>query len=105
VNDREVLFRELADELLEQPSVTRSTMMGYPCLRRDGVFFACVEHNSGHLIVKLPSDRVIELVASQQALPFAPNGRTFREWAAVPIPDRDTWAALLDEAHTFAATR
>jgi hypothetical protein len=103
VKHREDLFWTLADELLKQRAVSRSTMMGYPCLRYNGAFFACVERSSGNLIVKLPSDRVRELIASGTALPFAPNGRTFREWAAIPQPDRDEWRALLDEARRFAA--
>jgi hypothetical protein len=104
MNKREELFWELANELLEQPAVTRSTMMGYPCLRNNGAFLAYIERGTGHLIVKLPAERVKELIASQQALAFAPNGRTFREWAAIPLPDRNAWRALLDEAQDFAAT-
>jgi hypothetical protein len=102
VNKREELFWELADELLARPAVTRSTMMGYPCLRSNGAFFACVERGTGSLIVKLPSERVNELIASNKARAFAPNGRTFREWAAIPRADRKTWSALLDEARAFA---
>jgi hypothetical protein len=95
------LFWELAEDLLTEPSVARSTMMGYPCLRANGAFFACVERSTGYLIVKLPARRVTELVAAGQALPFTPNGRVFREWAAFPVADRDEWVALLDEARTF----
>jgi hypothetical protein len=104
VNHREELFWALADELLKQRAVSRSTMMGYPCLRYNGTFFACVERNTGNLIVKLSSDRVTDVIASGAAFPFAPNGRTFREGAAIPIPDRDEWRALLDEARRFADT-
>jgi hypothetical protein len=100
-DEREQLFWRLADNLLVEPGITRSTMMGYPCLRNDGAFFACVERSTGHLVVKLPHTRVIELVTSGQAIPFAPNGRTFREWAALPIPDEDEWLALLREACAF----
>jgi hypothetical protein len=99
---RAARFWRLADALLTQPGVTRSTMMGYPCLRDDGVFFACVERRTGNLVVKLPAGRVTELVASGQALAFAPNGRVFREWAAFPDDDEDEWIALLDEARAFA---
>jgi hypothetical protein len=99
---REALFWRLADGLLADSGVTRSTMMGYPCLRNNGAFFACVERGTGHLVVKLLAERVGELVASGQALPFAPNGRTFREWAALPVPDEDEWLALLEEARAFA---
>jgi hypothetical protein len=101
VDARETLFWELAGPLLAEPGVTRSTMMGYPCLRANGAFFACVEPATGHLVVKLPALRVNELVATGQALPFAPNGRTFREWAAFPLADPGEWNALLAEARSF----
>jgi hypothetical protein len=101
MNKHEQLFWQLADELLEQQAVTRSTMMGYPCVRNEGAFFACIERGTGHLIVKLPADRVNELIASKRARPFAPNGRTFREWAAIPTGNRETWSALLKEAQEF----
>ena len=101
-NARETLFWELAEQLLAEPCVTRSTMMGYPCLRANDAFFACIERGTGHLIVKLPALRVSALVATGQALPFAPNGRAFREWAAFPGADPDEWSALLAEARSFA---
>jgi hypothetical protein len=101
-NSRETLFWELAQQLLAEPDVTQGTMMGYPCLRSNGAFFACVERATGHLIVKLPGQRVKELVTTGQALPFAPNGRTFREWAAFPVADPGEWRALLAEARGFA---
>jgi hypothetical protein len=97
----EDLFWKLADTLLAQPAVTRSTMMGYPCLRVNGRFFACVERTTGNLVVKLPADRVNDLVSSGSGISFAPNGRVFREWVAVPIPDEGEWSAFLDEAMTF----
>ena len=100
---REALFWDLAQQLLAEPGVTRSTMMGYPCLRANGAFFACVERATGNLIVKLPAHRVSELTATGQALPFSPNGRTFREWAAFPVADPAEWRALLTEARGFAS--
>ncbi len=60
-----------------------------------------VERATGHLIVKLPAQRVSPLVATGQALPFAPNGRTFREWAAFPVTDPREWRTLLAEARQF----
>jgi hypothetical protein len=100
-NARKTLFWELTGQLLAEPGVTRSTMMGYPCLRANGAFFACVERITGHLIVKLPALRVSELIAAGQALPFAPGGRTFREWAASSVADPNEWSALLAEARSF----
>lgn len=78
--------------------------MGYPCLRHQGAFFACVERTTGHLVVKLPAERVRELVRSGRAACFAPNGRTFREWAAFPQPNRREWTAMLREARRFVSS-
>jgi hypothetical protein len=98
----EDLFWKLADTLLADPAVTRSTMMGYPCLRVNGSFFACVERTTGNLVVKLPAERVNDLVSSGFAISFAPNGRIFREWVALPISQEGKWTGFLDEARTFA---
>ncbi|MGA7418352.1 MAG: hypothetical protein WBW80_10185 [Acidimicrobiales bacterium] len=67
----------------------------------NGRFFACVERTTGNLVVKLPADRVNELVSSGSGISFAPNGRVFREWVALPISNEDEWTAFLDEARTF----
>lgn len=98
------LFWNLAEMLLANPSVTRSTMMGYPCLRVNGGFFACVERSTGNLVVKLPADRVRDLVGSGAGIAFAPNGRVFREWVAFPVADEGEWAEMLDEAEAFVSS-
>jgi hypothetical protein len=96
-------FWSIAEPLLAAPFVTRSTMMGFPCLRVSGQFFASFDRRTGALVVKLPAARVDELIASGQAEPFAPAGRRFREWAALDPAQRAQWPALLDEALTFVA--
>jgi len=98
---REELFWDLAHEMCTDPNVAEGTMMGFPCLRVNGQFFASLDKNSKHMIVKLPAARVAELVGSGQGQPFAPNGRVFREWTALGVPDEDTWRAILHEARTF----
>lgn len=97
-------FWELAQPYLTRSDITRSTMMGYPCLRLSGEFFASVDRATGNLVVKLPEARVDELVAAGRAEAFAPAGRRFREWASVPASRSRTWRALLREAHDFVAT-
>jgi hypothetical protein len=99
--EREALFWRLAEAFYTDPAVTRSTMMGFPCLRAGGKFFACLERGTGNLVIKLPAARVAELVATRAGLPFAPNGRVFREWVACPVPDEAQWSALLREAKAF----
>ena len=98
-NDR---FWDLAEPLLlTRPDVTRSTMMGFPCLRINGGFFASLDRKNGDLVVKLPAERVSSCVTSGAALPFAPAGRTFREWVAVTPARAELWSALIEEAMTF----
>ncbi|TMC08205.1 MAG: hypothetical protein E6J41_14280 [Chloroflexi bacterium] len=99
--EREALFWRLAERLLADPAVTRSTMMGLPCLRAGGSFFASLERATGNLIVKLPRARVQELVGTGAGVAFAPNRRVFREWVAMPAPDPEAWSGLLAEARAF----
>ena len=94
-------FDDLTEPLLARPDITRSTMMGLPCVRVGGAFFASCDRRSGDLLVKLPEARVDELVTSGRAQAFAPAGRRFREWAAVPVERSRTWRRLLDEALAF----
>lgn len=98
----EELFWDLAEDLYRDPAVSRSTMMGYPCLRYEGRFFASIERRTQALIVKLPRQRVQQLIEMGDGEPFAPAGRVFREWVAIPHPRREQWAALLNEAKRFA---
>jgi hypothetical protein len=97
------LYDGLTDDLLYDPAVGRSTMMGFPCVRRAGRFFASFDTQAEALVVKLPRERVAELVADGTGEPFAPNGRVFREWVMIAEPDADVWERLLAEAREFAA--
>ena len=55
------------------------------------------------LVVKLPRERVDDLVAARTASRFAPrrDGRLMREWASVPAEHGATWEPLADEARAF----
>ena len=99
----EVRFWELAEPLLGQPGITRSTMMGFPCLRVAGAFFATCDRRTGDLVVKLSEATVDKLVASGRAQPFAPAGKRFREWTAVPFAKSRSWKSLMAQAHEFVA--
>lgn len=94
------LYEELTDDLLYDPAIGRATMMGYPCVRLAKKFLASYDDKTGCLVVKLPRERVAELVESGAGDPFAPAGRVFREWVAIPGLDR--WHQLLAEAVEFA---
>ena len=98
VSDARTLYDGLIDDLLYDPAVGRSTMMGYPCVRRAGRFFASFDTSADALVVKLPRYRVGELISEGTGEPFAPNGRVFREWVMIPEPDAGVWELLLAEA-------
>jgi hypothetical protein len=99
-SDGEDLFGTLAGHF-PGDHVSRSTMMGLPCLRIDGRFFAAFDRRDDALLVKLPASRVDDLLGAGRAHPFAPAGRRFREWAAIGTDLRDDWPELLREALAF----
>ena len=101
-DDARDLYDELTDDLLYDPAIGRSTMMGYPCVRLARRFLASYDDKLGRLVVKLPSDRVAELVRAGTGDQFAPAGKVFREWVAIPTIDRRLWRTLLAEAVAFA---
>ena len=96
------LYDELTDDLLYDPAIGRATMMGYPCVRLAGKFLASFDDKAQRLVVKLPRERVTELIDNGDGDPFAPAGKVFREWVSIPTVNRDLWATLLAEAVEFA---
>jgi hypothetical protein len=106
-SEADALFERVARPWLSEQGVGKSTMMGFPCLRVDGKFFASINHRELSLIVKLPQERVSSAVAAGDGIAFAPSGRVFREWLEIPAPGPGTrygdWDAYLAEAHAFVA--
>lgn len=101
VSAKENHFWEVAAPLQSSPAVTRSTMMGLPCLRVNGQFFASFDRRADQLLIKLAADRVDDLIANGEATAFAPAGRRFRQWAAIGWERRGYWPELLGEALAF----
>lgn len=95
-------FWDVAEPFLGGGELIEGTMMGHQCLRSvTGGFVATVEHDSGALVVKLPKDRVAELISSGDGEAFAPAGKVFREWVAVTSFDDDQWTQLIRESMEF----
>jgi len=78
-------FWSLTVSLLDLEDVERSTMMGFPCLRRSGKYFASIDKEGTGLLVKLPRVRVLELISKGIGAPFSPAGRVFREWVFIAL--------------------
>jgi hypothetical protein len=98
----ETLFWQLAAELQKRnPSVTEGTIMNGRCLRVGKEFLALVDYKGSGLVVKLPRERVTELIEGDVGRPFAPAGKVFKEWLSVPSPNRTLWRKLLRESLAF----
>lgn len=98
-------FERSTERFLGDPDVTHGTGFGSnPGLRvRDRIFAMLVRDA---LVVKLPSERVDELVAAGVAVRFdAGKGRPMREWASVPPSPDANWEQLAIEARAFADQR
>jgi hypothetical protein len=98
----EELFWQLAAELQrDDPRIREGTIMNGRCLRVGKEFLALVDYRGSGLVVKLPKERVAELIEAGVGRPFGPAGKVFREWLAVPRTDRRRWRALLREGIEF----
>lgn len=100
----ESLFWELIEEFqLEDPRVEEGTIMNGRCARVAGEFLGLVDYKGSGLVVKLPKDRVAELIEQGVGQPFAPARKVFKEWVSVPRRDRRRWRALIAESIAFVA--
>lgn len=96
------LFWELAGPLIAAGRAEEGVLMQSQCLRVNGEFLACPEHTAGDLVVKLPAERVAELITNGSGIAFAPAKKVFKEWIQVPGRDEELWTALLEEGIKFA---
>lgn len=97
----EQLWKPIAEAELARPRVTGGTGFGRSeGLRISGRIYAMLVRDE--LVVKLPMDRVDELVASGAARRFdAGKGRPMKEWASVSPSASRRWRGLVDEARAF----
>lgn len=107
-DDGGALFEVLAAEFLDLPGVASARMFSHTGLTTGGAFFA-FPNGQGELIVKLPADRVAQLIAAGQANAMRLGRRTMREWAVItgdPSPggtsdQHQHWRGLMAEAHAY----
>jgi hypothetical protein len=97
----EELFEQLTMRYRSEPTVSQGTGFGgSPGVRVHGRIFAMLVGDA--LVVKLPRERVDELVASGKATRFDPvHGRVMKEWLAVPAAAEGSWDTLIAEAFGF----
>lgn len=93
-------FAEVAEAFGDNPLVEQGTMMSSYGLTVNGKIFAMFGRDQ--FIVKLPRERVDQLVASRKGTRFDPrrNGRVMKEWIAMSAGEAE-WIPLAREAYQF----
>ena len=101
----EQIWAPIAKAELARRGVSSGTGFGQnEGLRIGGKIFAMLVR--GELVVKLPKDRVDELVDAGVADRFdAGKGRPLKEWASVGPNASRRWRGLVEEARTFVGER
>jgi hypothetical protein len=103
--DADALFEQLVARFADEPDVTPptgGTGFGASGLKVGGKLFAML--NAGELVVKLPRDRVDDLIAAGAGTRFDPgHGRLMKEWVTIDAERGDEWPGLADEARGFVA--
>ena len=97
----QALFDQVAERLLaEDDAIEQTRMMGSDGLKTGGKFFAMV--SKGELVVKLPRERVDELVEAGAGHRFDPgHGRLMKEWVALMPADEEACAGYVTDARHF----
>jgi hypothetical protein len=99
----DALFEKLVGRLRDDPAVTlpeggKGGKFGSSGLKVEGRIFA------GRLVVKLPRDRVEELIAAGKGTRFDPgHGRVMKEWVSIATAHSRSWPRLAQEARDFVA--
>jgi hypothetical protein len=108
MSDPDALFGRLitrfsADRKVTPPT-TKAGKFGTAALKVNGKIFAFL--SQGDLVVKLPRERVDELIASKTGKPFdAGRGKVMKEWVAIAPQESRRWPKLADDARDFVSGR
>ena len=95
-------YAELVRAFLGRPGVSQDGKgFGSSALKVRGGIFAMLS-SRGQFVVKLPAQRVNELVAAGEGDRLdAGKGRPLKEWLAVRADSSREWVALAEEAMAF----
>ena len=102
-SDPQATYDAIAERVVASGRAEFGTIMRQPCLRRKGAFVATLgHHDADGLVVKLPEQRVTELISEGTGEPLNPKWKLSRTWVMIPPEQSDVWSALVDEALDFA---
>ncbi|MGY6277974.1 hypothetical protein [Methylomonas sp. MgM2] len=98
-------YDQAVRQLLKEPGVEGSTMMGSPCLRYNGAFIAMWFDKGDGLIVKVSPERVSELIDEGVGMEFNFTGKRFREWVIIPLDYQDDYERYIREALAYGGQK
>lgn len=100
-------FDDIVTAFVGRPGVTPPQggprRFGSDALRVDGSVF-CMISSGERFVVKLPAERVQELLAASTGEPFQAGKKTpMRQWLVVTDTTPGLWESLAEEAYAFTA--
>jgi hypothetical protein len=103
-------FDDIVSAFVGRPGVTPPAAggprrFGSDALRVDGSVF-CMVSSGDRFVVKLPAERVRELIAASVGGPFQAGKKSpMRQWLVVTDEAPGVWESLAEEAYVFTASR
>ena len=94
------LFAAVAAHHGERWTPSEAPKFGANALRVNGKVFAALTR-SQRLLLKLPRERIAELLKTKRAMRFESGGRVMNGWITVAPDNLAEWVALSDEARAF----
>lgn len=102
-NDTDARFTPIIEAFRNSTGVSLARMFGSSGLKVNGKVFAMMV--KGGLVVKLPKERVEDLVKAKLGEYFDPgHGRLMKEWVAVKPKAEGQWLKLAKEAQKFVVS-
>jgi hypothetical protein len=98
-------YDDIADKIVLEKGVEKSTMMKSPCLRYQGDFIAMMFDREDSLIIKVSPNRVDELIADGKGMEFNFTKKKFKEWVLIPQEFEDDYEARIYEALEYAKNK
>lgn len=99
------LYLKISNKLFLYPEITQNKRNGFGSgLRANGKVFAMLSKDE--LVVKLPPERVSELIALKEGKPYIHGGgKIMRDWLAIESGSEEKWFAFAKEAMDFSSSK
>jgi TfoX/Sxy family transcriptional regulator of competence genes len=96
-------FQSVIEAFSGDSSIKPAKMFGADGLKVNGKFFATFF--KGAFVIKLPKERVEELVKAGKGEYFDPGmGKVMKEWVAIDLSASKEWIALAKESKDFVSS-